>query len=100
MARQMWTDVPELFRAKITSLIKYYGEEVQEWTYYYGPFVDKGQARAALTREETRVRQELLRSQWQYGKYSQEPVKGHTIEDEMVVGEVQTTGPLTWEAAE
>ena len=92
MARMMWEEETEAFRAKITTIIKRTGSDVlYEVTQYAGPFSKKGQASAAITR----VRNNETRALWRQRSYRLEP----TIEDVLVLGEVQSTG-LTWTAVE
>ncbi|MDT8915789.1 hypothetical protein [Amycolatopsis sp. PS_44_ISF1] len=47
-------EAPELFRGAVTTTIEREGQEPSVSTYYYGPFIDRRQASAAVTRAKRR----------------------------------------------
>jgi hypothetical protein len=71
-------EAPELFRGAVTTTIEREGQEPSVSTYYYGPFVGRRQASAAVTREmQANARQDAYYERIGRPRSAKVTVEGH-----------------------
>lgn len=97
MARTMHADAAEVFRAVISETQQYRGDDRNDFVYTFmaGPFEDKRQASAAITRANREMRRKLERMQWYRERCNRPPVAGDLVEA-AATGHVQRAA-LVWE---
>jgi hypothetical protein len=97
MARTMRADADEVFRAVITQTEQYHGDARGDFVYTFtaGPFEDRRQASAAITRAKREMRRKLERMRWYLERCGREQAPGDLVEA-AAIGHVQRAA-LVWE---
>lgn len=96
MARTMHADAAEVFRAVITETEQYHGDRDDfVYTFTAGPFEDRRQASAAITRAKREMRRKLERMRWYRERCGRQPAPGDLVEA-TATGTVQRAA-LVWE---